>query len=399
MKFLKWLLFLVLIVPLGETGAQNSLGFIGSQIPGTSATLGQKQCGTTVATTSSSAVTITVPKTLPQYCNIGILQSGTGQVTVVAGTGSSIQSVYSYTQTYGQGATLYIYVDTNLAGQAAHAWIRGDGGPMGGGGGSISVTDGTTTYTSTTSLQVASASLSGSASAAVFSPFAPFYNKSANYTLNASENDEGAQINITGSGLTLTFPVTIFPAKQTIQIFNTNATNALTIANSGSYSLLGLATLSIPPQAGLGCLSDGTNYNCVALGYPSVNPYLAATEVFTGKKTFATVNGSSDTTGLGSSTYTIQAADCGKTLPGSYAGTAVWTIPASIVPAAGTTCIIAILTTTANKIAVNGTAVTAATLVSADSYTGTAALAGAQIELTLTTVSSTATAYLAGRGS
>ena len=91
--------------------------------------------------------------------------------------------------------------------------------------------------------------------------------------------------------------------------------------------------------------------------------------------------------------------DCGKTIIGTDSAAATYTIPSSIVPASGTTCIITVLATTAYKISVNGSAVSAATLVSSHSYTGTNGSAGSMISLTLTTVGGTAYAYLTGDGS
>ena len=99
------------------------------------------------------------------------------------------------------------------------------------------------------------------------------------------------------------------------------------------------------------------------------------------------------------STYTMVATDCGKTIIGTDTAAATYTIPSSIVPASGTTCIITVLATTAYKISVNGSAVSAATLVSSHSYTGTNGSAGSMISLTLTTVGGTAYAYLTGDGS
>lgn len=98
-------------------------------------------------------------------------------------------------------------------------------------------------------------------------------------------------------------------------------------------------------------------------------------------------------------TYTTIATDCGKTLIFTSNSAVTVTIAASIVPASGTVCIIAVIQAGSAKVSVNGSAVSAASLVSANSYTGTSGTAGAIIDLTLTTVSSTATAYLSGTGS
>ena len=75
------------------------------------------------------------------------------------------------------------------------------------------------------------------------------------------------------------------------------------------------------------------------------------------------------------------------------------TIAASIVPASGTACVIGVIQGASTKVSVNGSAVSAASLVSSHSYTGTSGTIGSVIDLILTTVSSTATAYLTGDGS
>lgn len=111
--------------------------------------------------------------------------------------------------------------------------------------------------------------------------------------------------------------------------------------------------------------------------------------------TFTTVNGSSNV--QSGSTYTMVASDCGKTIINTLSsGDATYTIPASIVPASGTVCNILVQTTVAHKALVNGSAVTAATLVSADSWVGTAATAGATIAIQLTTIGATTTATILG---
>lgn len=124
-------------------------------------------------------------------------------------------------------------------------------------------------------------------------------------------------------------------------------------------------------------------------------PFLDGINIFSGPQTFGEVLGSeNDQSGT---TYTLVASDCGKTVAFSNASAVTVTIAASIVPAAGTTCNIAIRQDGTGQVAVNGSAVTAATLVSAHSYTKTFGQ-HAIIGLELTTISSTATAVLTGDG-
>jgi hypothetical protein len=170
----------------------------------------------------------------------------------------------------------------------------------------------------------------------------------------------------------------VFPAKSTLTIVNRstqpwafNSTPTINGCNGAQQ---------IDPGGWVNLTSDGTNLEC--LGFPGLVGTVSALT--------RTVSGATDT---------LLASDCGHEVLYTNAGATTVTIPAAIVPNAGRVCGIRIRTTTANKVSVNGTAVTAATLVSPDSYTGTRALAGAFINLSLENVSSVATAYLDGFGS
>lgn len=95
-------------------------------------------------------------------------------------------------------------------------------------------------------------------------------------------------------------------------------------------------------------------------------------------------------------TDTLSAADCGKSIEYT-GGAATVTVPASMAPVTPYICYINIITTTANKVSVNGSAVTpVVTLISAETFTGTNNIAGSVIGLS---IDSTATAYLTGDGS
>src|SRR6185437_6113818 len=142
--------------------------------------------------------------------------------------------------------------------------------------------------------------------------------------------------------------------------------------------------------------NDGTA--CIAnTGTSGHNlPFLDGANDFSGaQQTFGSVlNQEDDQSGT---TYTLVSNDCGKTVAFSNASAVTVTIPASIVPSAGTVCNINIRQDGAGQVAVNGSAVSAATLVSAHSFTKTFGQ-HAVIGLQLTTISSTATAVLVGDG-
>ena len=146
---------------------------------------------------------------------------------------------------------------------------------------------------------------------------------------------------------------------------------------------------------GVGTLLGG---NATGSGAPvgGTSPTISGATL-TNTTTVSAVNGATDV--QSGTTYTLVASDCGKTAIFTSSSAVTVTIPASIVPASGTSCIITVIQAGSAKVSVNGSAVTPATLVSANSYTGTSGTAGSIITLTLTTVSATTTAYLGGNGS
>lgn len=152
-------------------------------------------------------------------------------------------------------------------------------------------------------------------------------------------------------------------------------------------STSGSVTVTPPATAGSNTATLPANTGTVA--------ELNLAQSWTAAQTFGTVLGSeNDQSGT---TYTLGATDCGKTVAFSNGSAVTVTIDASIVPSAGTTCNIAIRQDGAGQVAVNGSAVTPATLVSAHSYTKTFGI-HAVIGLQLTTISATATAVLTGDG-
>lgn len=94
---------------------------------GTTYTTAAVDCGTTLQFTNSAAVTVTTLNSLPVGCAIAVEQSGTGQVTVVAGSGATQHSPHNFTKTYGQYAILGLFVDQNVGGTAANVIVSGDG--------------------------------------------------------------------------------------------------------------------------------------------------------------------------------------------------------------------------------------------------------------------------------
>ena len=92
---------------------------------GTTYTLAAADCGTEIAFTNASAITVTIPAALTTGCNIAILQTtSAGQVTVTgtAVSAATLHSAHSYTKTYGQWSIIGINIYTTGV-----AILTGDG--------------------------------------------------------------------------------------------------------------------------------------------------------------------------------------------------------------------------------------------------------------------------------
>lgn len=99
------------------------LGSISYQ-SGTTYTFAAADCGTEVIFSNASAVTATIPASLPAGCNIAVLQTGAGKVSVngSAVTPVTLQSAHSYTGTYGVNAVIGINIRSG-----SYAALTGDG--------------------------------------------------------------------------------------------------------------------------------------------------------------------------------------------------------------------------------------------------------------------------------
>lgn len=129
------------VVPLipvagGSAGVSAALARDDHQHPPQSATL-NSQVGTTYTVLSSdngkvvelanaSAITVTVPNSLPVGFNCLFTQAGTAQVTFAAASGATQRQRQSYTKTAGQWAVVSLYVRANSGGSAAEYVLAGD---------------------------------------------------------------------------------------------------------------------------------------------------------------------------------------------------------------------------------------------------------------------------------
>lgn len=101
----------------------NTVGIITSQ-SGTTYTLAASDCSTQINFTNASAVTVTIPSTLPVGCNVALLQAGAGKVSVngSAVTPATLHSAHSYTGTSAQWAMIGVNMEASTV-----AILTGDG--------------------------------------------------------------------------------------------------------------------------------------------------------------------------------------------------------------------------------------------------------------------------------
>jgi hypothetical protein len=92
----------------------------GGPLPGadtssaTSYTPGVYDCYQARHFTAATTVTITIPSGLPAGCNLNMVQDGTGQLSLVGGSGFTLYSAHGYTHSYAQHAV--IGVDIGIGG-------------------------------------------------------------------------------------------------------------------------------------------------------------------------------------------------------------------------------------------------------------------------------------------
>lgn len=84
----------------------------------TAITIAAGQSGAAIRTTAASAVTVTLPASLPAGFNATLIQAGTGQVQFVAGAGATLVNRSGHSRTAGQHATVSVIVGANPGGAA-----------------------------------------------------------------------------------------------------------------------------------------------------------------------------------------------------------------------------------------------------------------------------------------
>lgn len=93
---------------------------------GTTYTLLAADTGKILEFTNGSAVTVTLPDTLPVGFTVTIVQAGAGQITLSPDGAAGILNARSHVNTYGQEACTSLYVTSNPGGTAATYRFSGD---------------------------------------------------------------------------------------------------------------------------------------------------------------------------------------------------------------------------------------------------------------------------------
>lgn len=93
---------------------------------GTTYTLAASDTGKVVTLSNASAITLTLPNSLPAGFVCTVVQKGAGQVTFSAAAGATLNNAHTQTKTFGQYAICTLYVDANSGGSSAIYYLAGD---------------------------------------------------------------------------------------------------------------------------------------------------------------------------------------------------------------------------------------------------------------------------------
>jgi hypothetical protein len=104
---------------------QFPLAGLNSQV-GTTYTLAATDHGQIIELNNASAITLTLPNSLPIGFNCMIAQVGAGQVTLSTAAGANMRNRQTLTKTAGQWAEISIRVRTNAGGNIAEYVVSGD---------------------------------------------------------------------------------------------------------------------------------------------------------------------------------------------------------------------------------------------------------------------------------
>jgi hypothetical protein len=267
----KLLAALLILSPAVAWGQANPWGTrIAPAQSGTTYTVQPTDCSLTIPFTSSSPVTVTLPAAGVVGCEVWLLQSGTGTVTAVNGSGATIPNPYPTTATVAQNSTTYFNVTANAGGSAA-AWTMKASSAYGGSGSTtITLAPGLTSTPGTANPGTQTVT-NGSTISPQFNPVP----KTANYAISTTSPypDTGNLLQANGSGsitFTLPNPGAAGGASGLSYAFGDLSGHGYSLATtSGTANFQGTAapatTLSVGSGTfgGLSCTSDGTAWNCI----------------------------------------------------------------------------------------------------------------------------------------
>jgi hypothetical protein len=112
----------------GDFGGGTAANYLVSisESAATAMTPAAGQSGTTMRLTAATAVTVTLPATLPVGFNVTFMQAGNGQVQFSAGAGATLVNRSGHNRTAGQHAMVSVVVGANAGGSAAVWTLSGD---------------------------------------------------------------------------------------------------------------------------------------------------------------------------------------------------------------------------------------------------------------------------------
>lgn len=110
-------------------GDSNEIsGYVGNinAQTGTTYTLVAADAGKIVTISNGSAITLTLPNSLPAGWACTVVQKGAGAITFTAAGGATRNNRSAHTKTAGQWAVCGLYVDSNAGGSSAVYVLAGD---------------------------------------------------------------------------------------------------------------------------------------------------------------------------------------------------------------------------------------------------------------------------------
>jgi hypothetical protein len=367
--------------PITTTGAVYSTRI--SLVHNTGDTISGSECGQLATYGSGAAVAIG----LPQSGSVGFpagwyedhVNYGAGVVTFTAAAGHFLTAGSPTTFALGQGQSVTFTASTA---QAGHWEVSGTGlSASGTAVTGVSNADGTLTIAPTSGAVVASLALGH---AQTWTGAQTFTNSLMKLLGSSTGATTFTSANSTASNFTATMPA------NTGTVAELNLAQTWTAAQTFNNSTIKVLGSSTGATTFTSANAGASNFTVTVPAATDTMAVLGTAQTFTAQQTFGPVLGTVST--QAGATYTFAAADCGTDVRFTNAGAITATIPTTL-PVG---CHINVIQRGAGKVSVNGVAVAACTLTSADSYTGTNGVAGSVVGIVMDAAN---TCILTGRGS